>query len=197
MDHIQVPLQNKKKLELAPDSHKNAVDQLTDKNLKTILRYVYDKNPGWWDWKKRDYPDYAVEDEVKKVYEDISNNEADKGTQTTIASIGQALLNRRDTLKNIHELWESITLNYEGIEKIKKNRLHQFKDFDKLSPKEQQKDQVWIDAVNESIQSGGAKRKSRKSRKSKKSRKSHKSRKSRKSKKSRKSRKIRKSKGKK
>ena len=102
-----------------------------------------------------------------------------------------------DTLKKIHELWELITLNYETIDRIKERRLDQFKDFDDLSSEEQQKDEVWIDAVNESIQSGGAKRKSRKSHKSKKSKKSRKSKKSKKSKKSRKSRKSRKSKGKK
>lgn len=178
-----------KKLEFAPVSHKNAIDQLTDENLKTILRYVYVRNPDWWNWNG---PEYTVENEVNKVHEEIRNNKADKGTQTTIASIGQALLNKNspdkhDTLKNIHELWELITLNYENIDKIEERRLDQFKDFDDLSPEEQQKDQVWIDAVNESIKSGGAKRKSRKSRKSKKSRKSRKSRKSKKSRKSRKS----------
>jgi hypothetical protein len=195
MERVKRLLPNK--LEFAPDSHKNAIDQLTDENLKTILRYVYDRNRDWWNWKDN----HTVEDEVDTVFSDIGENKKDKGTQTTIASIGQALLNKNspdkhDTLKNIHELWELITLNYEPLDKIKERRLDQFKDFKDLSPEEQQKDQVWIDAVK-SIQLGGAKRKSHKSRKSKKSKKSRKSRKTRKSKKSRKSRKTRKSKGKK
>ena len=80
MERVQRLLPNK--LEFAPFSHLEAINMVENRDLKSILRYVYDRNPAWWNWKG---PEYTVEDEVNTVFSDIRSNKADKGTQTTIA----------------------------------------------------------------------------------------------------------------
>jgi hypothetical protein len=76
------------KLEFAPLTHKLAVNKIKKEHLKAILRHVYKTYPDWWNWKDN----HTVEDEVDTVFNNIRKNEKDKGTQTTIASIGQVLL---------------------------------------------------------------------------------------------------------
>ena len=79
------------------------------------------------------------------------NNNKDKGTQTTIASLYWAINAAKSgkidsALDSIHKDWMNITLHYENEERLKK-REEQFVIYDDLSDEEKDKDKVWINAV--------------------------------------------------
>ena len=124
--------------------------------LELILTYINKINPDWWNYKEN----WNLQKEIDQNYNDIMMNKLDKGTQTTIASIGIAIhgirtnMSNHDILENIHNEWCNITAHYENIPdenwNTGKNRKDQFNHFDLLSDEDKRKVQIWIDAVKNS-----------------------------------------------
>jgi hypothetical protein len=147
---------NRPKSALANSDAYSLVTNLNDDYLETILTFVNDKNPEWWNWSER-----TLEQEVKLLFNGIRNNEKDKGIQTTISSIGYALMcnngtiTEHEALIRIHDEWEAITSHYDSDERLaKEDRVSQYKNFEGLTGEEQNKDKVWITAVKEIVKSG-------------------------------------------
>jgi len=148
---------NRPKSELANKEAYSLIENLSDDNLRKILLHVNGKNPGWWDWTGR-----TLEQEVELLLSGIRENKKDKGIQTTISSIGYALMcnkgdiNEKDALIKIHDEWEAITSHYDSDERLaKKDRVDQYVNYDDLTGEDKVKDMVWITTVKEIIKEGG------------------------------------------
>ena len=148
---------NRPKSALADSVAYSLVTNLNDDYLLKILTFVNDKNREWWNWSER-----TLEQEVELLFNGIKNNKKDKGIQTTISSIGYALMcnngtiTEHEALIRIHDEWEAITSHYDSDERLaKEDRVSQYKNFEGLTDEEQNKDKVWITAVKEIVKKGG------------------------------------------
>ena len=148
---------NRPKSELANQEAYSLIENLSDDNLREILLHVNSKNPGWWAWTGR-----TLEQEVELLFNGIRYNKKDKGIQTTISSIGYALMcnngtiTEHEALIRIHDEWEAITSHYDSdVRLAKEDRVSQYKNFEGLTDEEQNKDKVWITAVKEIVKKGG------------------------------------------
>ena len=157
---------NRPKSDLANQEAYSLIENLNDDNLREILSHVNSENPEWWEWTGR-----TLEQEVELLLNGIRENKKDKGIQTTISSIGYALMCNngdikvKDALIKIHDEWEAITSYYDSSERLaRQDRVDQYVNYDDLTEADKVKDMIWIEAVKkvlgEGKNGGGLRRKS-------------------------------------
>lgn len=120
-------------------------------NIFNIIKYVLDKNPDWWNYKKN----WSSTQETEMIFKDLFTNKPNKCKDTTIASIYIAYSGLTKNIENIiilkilHNVWCNINSVFENYENLNNKRINQYKKFEFLSEEDKNKDIIWINAIKE------------------------------------------------